>query len=260
MTESDHQQHQAAQTPELSIVIPCYNEIVRLPRTMQDVEVWLNTCGIDVEIVIVDDGSKDDTAAWAKTYSENNPRSRLVTYGNNRGKGYAVKTGMLAARGSYRLFMDADGSTPVTHAGQFLQMIKESGIDIVIGSRKEIGAQLQSTQSLPRRLASSLFGLLTRMFVVYGIKDTQCGFKMFTAQATETIFSKSTVTGAIFDIELMLLAAKNKFVVREFPVTWTHDNDSRLTYNLVKSAMIFVELLKVKWRHRIVLPQKVRTA
>jgi len=260
MTGPDQQQSLTERTPELSIVIPCYNEIVRLPRTMQEVEAWLKTCGIDVEIVIVDDGSKDATAAWAQTYSEKNPHARLVTYGNNRGKGYAVKTGMLAARGSYRLFMDADGSTPVTHASQFLQMIKESGIDIVIGSRKEIGAQLQSTQSFPRRMASSLFGLLTRMFVVYGIKDTQCGFKMFTGEATEIIFTKSTVTGAIFDIELMLLAAKNKLVVREVPVTWTHDNDSRLTYNLVKSAMIFVELIKVKCRHRIVLPQKVKTA
>jgi len=260
MTEPDHQRRQEERTPELSIVIPCYNEIVRLPRTMQDVETWLKTCDFDVEIVMVDDGSKDATADWAKSYSEKNPHARLVTYGNNRGKGFAVKTGMLAARGTYRLFMDADGSTPVTFARSFLQMIRETGIDIVIGSRKEIGAQLHSTQSLPRRMASSLFGLLTRMFVVYGIKDTQCGFKMFTAQATETIFKKSTVSGAIFDIELMLLAAKNKFVVREAPVTWTHDNDSRLTYNLIKSAMIFVELMKVKWRHRIVLPQKVQTA
>lgn len=260
MTDTAQHANTDARNPELSIVIPCYNEIVRLPRTMQDVEAWLKTCGIDVEVVFVDDGSKDATAAWAQAYSENNPYARLVTYGTNRGKGYAVKTGMLAARGSYRLFMDADGSTPVSHASQFLQIIKGSGIDIVIGSRKEIGAQLQSTQSFPRRVASGLFGLLTRMFVVYGIKDTQCGFKMFTSDATEKIFAKSTVTGAIFDIELMLLAAKNNLVVREVPVTWTHDNDSRLTYNLVKSAMVFVELLKVKCRHRIVLPRKVKTA
>lgn len=245
------------EAPELSIVIPCYNEIVRLPRTMEDVMAWVEQCGVSTEIVIVDDGSKDETPAWAEKYSEKDARVRALTYQPNRGKGYAVRTGMLAAKGKYRIFMDADGSTPVEHTSEFLEAVKNGGADIIIGSRKEIGAQLESTQSLPRRLASNLFGLLTRLLVVYGIKDTQCGFKMFSAKASEAIFPESTVDGAIFDIELMYLSAKNKFTVREVPVTWTHDDDSRLTYNLIKSMMIFVELLKVKVRHGIILPKKI---
>lgn len=257
MTENTDTSPESAATPELSIVIPCYNEIVRLPRTMEDVMVWVDQCGVSAEVVIVDDGSKDETPAWAEEYAKKDPRVRAVPYQPNRGKGYAVRTGMLEAKGQYRIFMDADGSTPVEHTAEFLDAVKNGGADVVIGSRKEIGAQLESTQSLPRRLASRLFGFLTRLLVVYGIKDTQCGFKMFSAQASEAIFPHSTVDGAIFDIELMYLSAKNNLVVREVPVTWTHDDDSRLTYNLIKSLMIFVELVKVKLRHGIILPKKI---
>ncbi len=242
---------------ELSLVIPCYNEITRLPRTMKDVETFLANQKLKCEIVIVDDGSKDDTAAWVRDAAARDLRIRLVTYGGNRGKGYAVRQGMLAARGRYRLFMDADGSTPVAFAEYFLKAAREKNADIVIGSRKEAGAQLRATQSLPRRMASSLFGWLTRLFVVYGVKDTQCGFKLFSAAATQAIFPKATVDGAIFDIELMLLAARRRYRVVETPVAWAHDDDSRLTYNLRKSLMIFVELMRVKLRHRIWWPQRV---
>lgn len=243
--------------PDLSLVIPCYNEITRLPRTMQDVSAWLDRCGINTEVVIVDDGSRDDTPKWAAELAAKDSRVRVVAYTPNRGKGYAVRTGMLAARGAYRLFMDADGSTPVHCADGFYRAAAAGSADIVIGSRKEIGAQLHAMQSLPRRMASGLFGFLTRLLVVYGVKDTQCGFKLFSAAATEAVFSKATVNGAIFDIELMYLSAKNKFKVRETPVEWTHDDDSRLTYNLRKSLLVFVELLKVKIRHRIILPARV---
>ncbi|HMP88808.1 MAG TPA: glycosyltransferase family 2 protein [Kiritimatiellia bacterium] len=250
----------AEESLELSIVIPCYNEINRLPRTMKQLETFLQNFSIPLEIVVVDDGSRDETATWVRKYSESDRRVRLVSYGGNRGKGYAVTQGMLAAKGRYRVFMDADGSTPVEYIENFLRIMKERSADIVIGSRKEIGAQLQATQSLPRRSASQLFALLTRLLVVYGVKDTQCGFKMFTKEASDSIFSRTTVAGAIFDIELMLLAADLRYRVAEIPVTWTHDDDSRLTYNLRKSLMIFVELMRVKFRHRILLPRKVQPA
>lgn len=243
---------------QFSIVIPCYNERRRLPSTLNSVQQYLRRFAAPSEIIVVDDGSSDGTADWVRAQSEQDGRLRLVHYGTNRGKGYAVKTGMLEARGRFVLFMDADGATPIEEADSIWPLLESGRADVVVGSRTLNGSNIIVSQPALRRLAGDFFGLLMRMLVLSGIRDTQCGFKAFTHEACITVFSRLTVDSALFDIEVLLIAVEHGFRVLEVPIVWRHDNDTRITYNVRKSLLTLLELIRIKWKYKILWPTRTR--
>ena len=245
--------------PQRSIVIPCYNERTRLPATLAAVLAYVDARQVPTEVIVVDDGSRDGTADWVREQAARDARVRLVGYGGNRGKGFAVKTGMLEARGHAVLFMDADGATPVEEADRFWPQVEQGVADVVIGSRRADGAQVEVAQKALRSLASDAFALLARVLLVYGVKDTQCGFKLFSRAAAQSIFSKVETASAIFDLEVLLVAGRQRLRVAELPVRWRHDDDSRLTYNLRRTIRIFAELFRIKFRHAVLWPVRVHT-
>ena len=253
--QSNSYQH----APEIvrSIVIPCYNERTRLPATLHSVQEYVARHGVASEIIVVDDGSDDGTADWARAEAERDNHLRVVSYGENQGKGYAVKVGVTEAKGEYILFMDADGATPIEEADHFWSLLEQGKSNMVIGSRRSKGAQIRASQKLFRRWASSLYAFIVRILVLRGVQDTQCGFKAMTNDAARQIFSRLTLSSAIFDIEMLIIAQQRNLKVLELPVRWQHDEESRLTYNAGKSLRIFMELLKLKWKYKILWPRKI---
>jgi len=249
----------AVKLPALSVVIPCYNEARRLPPTLQHTLDYLRRSGCDYEIIVVDDGSADETAGAAQALAAQDARVRVIRYTPNRGKGYAVRTGMLAATKAAVLFMDADNSTEIAEVEKCAPWLQSGAYDIVIGSRANAGTQLVRAQHPVRKLLGKVYGILTRSMALYGIRDTQCGFKLFTRVAAQRVFGELQSPSAIFDIELMMRASRAGLHIKEVGVTWTHDPESRLTYNARTSLLIFLELLKIKWRLRTLLPVRART-
>jgi len=245
--------------PALSVVIPCYNEARRLPPTLAHTLDYLRQNGCDYEIVVVDDGSADETANNAQAVAAQDARVRVIRYTPNRGKGYAVRIGMLAATKAAVLFMDADNSTEIEEVDKCMPWLQSGAYDIVIGSRANVGAQLARTQHPLRKMLGKLYGFLTRSIAFYGIRDTQCGFKLFTHAAAQRVFGALQSPSAIFDIELLMRASRAGLHIKEVGVTWTHDPESRLTYDARKSLLIFLELLKIKWRLGTLLPVRART-
>jgi dolichyl-phosphate beta-glucosyltransferase len=246
-------------TCKRSFIIPCYNERERLPPTLESVCRYIDRSGVSSEIVVVDDGSSDDTAAWARSRAKDDRRVRVVAYSPNKGKGHAVKEGIMAASGESLLFLDADGSTPVVASDAVWPLLETQSFDVVIGSRQTEGSEIKSHQAPARELAGKSFGLLTRLLVIRGVKDTQCGFKAFKREPARRIFSQLSSSSAIFDIELLVLAVRQGLRIGEVAVEWTHDDDSRLTYDVRKTIAIFAELVRFKLKYRIWLPLYVAT-
>ena len=206
---------------------------------------------------MVDDGSRDGTADFVRQQTQLDPRVCLISYSPNRGKGNAVRAGVLAAKGRFVLFMDADGSTPIEEAEKVWPLLS-GPFQVVLGSRGLRESKVEATQTPLRRLASDLFGVMTRMLVVYGVVDTQCGFKAFTKEAAQAVFSKLVVTSAIFDVELLLLCVRSGYSIAEVPVVWRHDQDSRITYDFRRSVKTILELVRIKWRHGVLWPVKAK--
>jgi glycosyltransferase involved in cell wall biosynthesis len=228
-----------------SIVIPAYNEEQRLPATLDKVLAHAAQQHWRAEIIVVNDGSRDRTAEVARSYAQRNPTVRLVNNPGNRGKGYSVRNGMLNAHGDLLLFTDADLSSPISEAAKLFQAI-EAGADVAIGSRW-LRSELQ-TQHQPRyrELFGRLFNLLLRLILGLKYKDTQCGFKAFTRPAARLLFSAQRVQRWAFDPELLFLANKFELKVREVPVEWAHDQESRISP--VKDGIkMFGEILSVRW-------------
>ena len=210
--------------PVLSVVIPAYNEEQRLRRHIPDIQRHL--AGKPHEIIVVNDGSRDATAVVAAELG-----AQVIDLQPNRGKGGAVKAGMLAAQGRYVLFTDADQSTPIGEVDKLLAKI-EAGYDVAIGSRAAAGAEVQEAQVWYRALAGKLFGLASRWLVIAGISDTQCGFKLMKREVAQKVFLQVTSTSAIFDIELLAVAVREGYRIAEVPVHWVHDPDTRIPYNV----------------------------
>lgn len=244
--------------PRLTIVIPCYNERNRLPPTLAAVLQYLDAKQLPGEVLVVDDGSRDGTPDWVRQEAARDGRIRLLSYQPNRGKGFAVKTGLAAARGEAVLFMDADGSTPVTEVEPLWAVMQQGVAEVVVGSRALKAARILAAQSPLRRMAGDLFGWLARVLVAHGVADTQCGFKLFTQKAAAAIAARLTVSSAIFDVELLLIAKKEGFRIAEIPVLWKHDEDTRISYNLQKALRVVWELVGLKARYGIIWPIKLK--
>jgi len=239
--------------PYLSVVIPAYNEEERLKKHVPGIVAYLQSKGWTFEIIVVNDGSKDGTAKTAQALGV-----QLIDLQPNRGKGGAVKAGMLAARGRYVLFADADQSTPIQEVEKLLAKL-EAGYEMAIGSRAVAGAEVEQAQVWYRALAGKLFGLGTRVFCIRGIADTQCGFKCMTRTVAQKVFQQVTSNTAIFDIEMLVVATREGYRIAEVPVHWVHDPDTRIPYNFRRALGIWGELFRINQVQRVTWALKVKS-
>lgn len=232
--------------PHLSVVIPCYKEAERLPKTFPIFSNFVKKAPYEVEIIFVNDGSPDKTEQVAKELidKENLENIRLLHYEKNHGKGYAVKRGFFAARGKYILFADADNSTPIEQVDKLLPFIKEN--EVVIGSRYIKEGSLKKKQPLSRIIGSRLLNLAIKIMTNLSLADTQCGFKLFEAEAGKKIFSKMTIERFSFDVEILAIAKKMGYKIKETAVDWYDNPNSRV--NPIKDGFKFLKaLIIIRW-------------
>lgn len=213
---------------DLSIVVPAYNEEHRIAPTLARLSAHLSSQAMSWEIVVVDDGSRDATCAVVEAAMARIPNLRLVRQTPNRGKGAAVRLGMLEARGQIRVMSDADGSMPPEQLPRLLAPILACTADIAIGSRYAEGAQSNIKQPWYRIAWSRLANLVIQRSLVPGVRDTQCGFKAFTAETARALFGVGRIDGWAFDLEILALARRTGFAIAEVGVEWTDDRRSRV--------------------------------
>jgi dolichyl-phosphate beta-glucosyltransferase len=231
--------------PTYSIVIPAYNEGARVGATLEKVLAYVHAQRWDAEVIVVNDGSRDNTADIVRSFSAKDPALRLVENPGNRGKGYSVRHGMLAARGRIVLFSDADLSSPIEEAPELFQAL-EAGADIAIGSRWLRAETQTQRQPLHRQLFGRIFNLLLRLTLGLKFKDTQCGFKAFKQPAVQAIFPLQKIERWGFDPETLFLARKFNFKVQEIAVAWGHSGGTRI-HPLVDGSRMFMEMLRIRW-------------
>lgn len=228
-----------------SLIIPAYNESARLGSTLERVLAYVHAQGWNAEVIVVNDGSRDNTAEIVKSFAAKDPILRLVENPGNRGKGYSVRNGMLNARGEILLFSDADLSSPIEEAPKLLAAL-DQGADIAIGSRWLRSETQTHRQPLHRQLFGRIFNLLLRLTLGLKFKDTQCGFKAFKQPAARAIFPLQKIERWGFDPEILFLARKFGFKVKEVPVVWGHSGGTRIN-PLLDGARMFQEMLRVRW-------------
>jgi dolichyl-phosphate beta-glucosyltransferase len=217
----------AVAEPRWSVVIPAYNEALRLPPYLADVVAYFDGRGEPYEVLVVDDGSRDETAARVLEAQAAHPPVSLHRLEVNRGKGFAVRAGMRAARGVLRLMADADGATPIGEVKR-LEAAIQAGADIAVGSRALSDPSVSRQVRLHRQLSGELFNFLVRRLGVPGIKDTQCGFKLFRGAAADTLFGELRTDGFGFDVELFLLAGRRGYRVAEVAINWADRPGSKV--------------------------------
>jgi glycosyltransferase involved in cell wall biosynthesis len=215
--------------PQLSIVIPAYNESARIEDALEKVLRCVDERQWDAEVLVVDDGSKDDTAAIVHRWMVHHPRLHLIQNPGNRGKGYSVRNGLLQAAGDVVMFTDADLSSPMEEAELLITSINE-GADVAIGSRWLDRKRQTIHQPLYRQFFGRCFNWITRRVMGLPFKDTQCGFKAFKREVAQVIFRLQTIERWGFDPEILFIARKLRFSIQEVPVTWGHDERSRISY------------------------------
>lgn len=213
--------------PDISIIIPAYNEESRIGPTLDRIGEYMRASGMDYDIVVVDDGSTDNTRAVVTEAARKINGLRLIGNGVNRGKGYSVKNGFFASGGRLVLFSDADLSTPIEELEKFLTEL-DRGADIVIGSRSLSGSNIIRRQPLYRVLMGKSFNKLVRLLTVSGLVDTQCGFKLFRRESSEPIFKVQRIERFAFDAELLFLAQKKGLRISELPVRWVNSPQSKV--------------------------------
>jgi dolichyl-phosphate beta-glucosyltransferase len=213
-------------TPFLSIVIPAHNEANRLPRTLEQVFSFLKTQTYTSEVIVVENGSTDQTLEFANQFTKDHSNLTVI-HEENKGKGNAVRRGMLAARGEYRFICDADLSMPIEDLPRFLPPAQDN-FDIAIGSREAAGS-IRYNEPPYRHIGGRAINLAIRTLILPGLNDTQCGFKCFRAETTTNLFQHQTLTGWSFDIELLYLARRKKLRIREIPIRWYFDPDSKVS-------------------------------
>ena len=231
--------------PHYSIVVPAYNESARIGATLERILEHLREQKWAAEIVVVNDGSRDKTAETVGRFAADHPEVRLIENPGNQGKGYAVRNGMLNARGRVLLFTDADLSSPIAEASKLFAAL-EQGADVAIGSRWLDPSLQFQRQSVKRQLMSRAFNLYARVLLNFSYRDTQCGFKAFTARAAEKIFPLQRIYRWGFDAEIVYLAHRFKLKVAEVPVSWGHDERSKM-HPWRDGFHMGLEMLRVRW-------------
>ncbi|MGA8766561.1 MAG: dolichyl-phosphate beta-glucosyltransferase [Candidatus Acidiferrales bacterium] len=234
--------------PELSIIVPAYNEEQRLGRALARIREYFASrpAGVaGLEIIVVDDGSTDQTARIARDWTREMPFLRLVSNGENRGKGYSVRHGMLEASGRIALFTDADLSSPIEESEKLLSAIR-AGNDVAIGSRALDRSLIFARQARFREVAGIIFNGFVRLFTGLAIHDTQCGFKAFVREPCRVIFEQQRIEGFGFDPEILFLANRHGLRTAEVPVRWAHDPGTKVRV-LRDSLLMFGDLVYIRW-------------
>ena len=231
--------------PKYSIVIPAYNESARIRTTIEKILGHIQRRDWNAEVLVVNDGSTDDTPQIVQTYAADNPVLHLIDNPGNRGKGYSVRNGMLHARGEVILFSDADLSSPIEEADKLFAAV-QGGVDVAMGSRW-LRRELQTQrQPLYRQLFGRVFNLALRILLGLHYQDTQCGFKAFSRRAVQSIFPLQHIERWGFDPEILYLAQRFGFRIEEVPVKWAHRDGTRIN-PLRDGLRMFAELLKIRW-------------
>lgn len=239
----------------LSVVVPAYNEADRLPATLEDACAWLDAhLTDDYELLVVDDGSTDATRDAVRAWMDRHPHTRLIEQPQNRGKGAAVRRGMLESQGDIRLFMDADHSTHVSEVERVFTAM-DVGADVVIASRQHPESDIDVHQSWLREHMGKGFNLIMRSIVGLPMKDTQCGFKAFTAEAADRIFGIAKLDGFSFDVEIIYLAHHLGYAIAEIPVRWVNEPNSKVRM-LADPARMFADVMRIRAMHRHVRKDK----
>lgn len=233
----------------LSVIIPAYNEEKRIVRTLKPAIDFLSAQPYDSEIIVVLDGCKDNTRQVAESFSGKFKNLKIIDYSPNRGKGYAVKQGMLKAAGDMRLFMDADYAVPIETVTGYIEKIND-GADIVIAARRHKDSVIEKHQMFLRDLAGKGFGVLQVIVLGFPFYDTHCGFKLFTAKAAEYLFREIKFDSNFFDPEMMYIAYRANMKVTEMPVKWSHDGDTRIPVGPAKTLSILNELFRIRGIHK----------
>ncbi len=231
--------------PNYSIVIPAYNEAGRIPATLEAVVACIRQKGWSAEVIVVDDGSRDATAEVVRNFAATAPEIRLMQNPGNRGKGFSVRSGLLSAVGEVVMFTDADLSSPMEEAQGLFDAIA-GGADIAIGSRWLETKRQTIRQPLYRQFFGRCFNGVTRLVMGLPFADTQCGFKAFTRAAAQTVFQLQTIERWGFDPEILFIALKRGYRIQEVPVSWAHDERSRVSY-LKDGLKMLQEIAIVRW-------------
>jgi len=231
--------------PQYSIIIPAFNEQARIPGTLEAVVSCVRAKAWNAEVIVVNDGSSDATAALVRDFALHAPEVRVLENAGNRGKGFSVRHGMLEARGEVVMFTDADLSAPMEEADRLFAAIA-GGADIAIGSRWLESGRQTHRQPLYRQFFGRCFNSVCRMVMRLPFADTQCGFKAFTRQAAQTVFQLQTIERWGFDPEILFIAIKRGLTVKEVPVSWAHDERTRMSY-LKDGLQMLKELAIVRW-------------
>jgi glycosyltransferase involved in cell wall biosynthesis len=228
-----------------SIILPAFNESARIGVGLEKALLYVRQQGWCVEIIVVNDGSRDDTAAIVKSYMAQAPEIRLLENPGNHGKGYSVRNGMLNARGDILLFSDADFSSPIYESAKLIHAL-EQGVDVAFGSRWLLAETQTKRQSLLRQFVGRAYNLILRLTLGLPYKDTQCGFKAFTRKAAEVIFTRQQIEGWGFDPEILFIARKFGLSMTEVAVEWANDDRSKIN-PIVDGVKMFWELLTIRY-------------
>jgi glycosyltransferase involved in cell wall biosynthesis len=235
-----------SESVKVSFVIPAFNEATRILDTLRRVAEYRKHLPYESEILVVDDGSTDETVAIVEQLDYSG--LRLVRNGTNRGKGYSVKSGVLAAAGEYVLFSDADLSTPIEETANLLAVAVNENADVVVGSRGLDSRYIEKHQSSVRENGGRMFNVMVRMLLGLNIRDTQCGFKLFKRARVESAFQKQTTDGFGFDPELLFVMSRQGLKILEVPVRWSHVEGSKIRF-FRDGVRMFTDLLRIRWNN-----------
>lgn len=233
----------------ISIVIPSYNEENRILSSLNNIQRYMDKHFPDYEIIVVDDGSTDNTIGVVTESMKKNPKLRLIRNKVNKGKGYSVKNGFLNSKGHYLLFSDADLSTPIGEIEKLMDFI-DNHYDVAIGSRGLKESDIKIHQPIHRETMGKIFNLFVRALTIKEFKDTQCGFKLFKRKAALAICKRQQIERFSFDVEMLYIAKKLGYKIKEVPIQWFNSPNSRV--NPIKDSMkMFIDLLKIRFNDLI---------
>lgn len=234
----------------ISVIIPTYNEEVLIQDTLERTAAFLQGKYDFYEIIITDDGSLDSTLNIVQTLARKNPHIKVLSSNQNHGKGYAVRQGMLQAKGDYVFFMDADLSTPLDEIPNLLDGMNRENADVGIGSRALTESRLVKPQNFLRQSMGKIFNILFQIVLMRGIKDSQCGFKCFRRESIKSIFNQAVISGFCFDAEILFIARKRGFLILELPVKWINCEDSRVSI-ISSSAHMLLDIFNIRFNEAL---------